>query len=243
MKCILFLMTICFMTVLMVSAQTGNQQKRLMPDENTIFKDTAGKVITKEVFEKTMKEGNGRFGVIPLVQGDRLTEMQIKLMTEEEMKDRNEMMKKRQAEMKKNLSEIKGKQAPAFEGVDINGNKVSLNDLKGKVVVLKFWFTKCVPCLDEMPELNKMLAENYKDSKDVVFLAPCLDDKEEIKNTLKEHPFSYRSLSDMMEMANAYKITAYPTHIVIGKNGEVMFAATSGPTDVLKEAIDKALAK
>ena len=231
------------MNVLMASAQAGNTQKKIANDENTIFKDTTGKVISKEIFDKIMKEGNGRFDVTPVVENGLLKELQMKVMTEEEKQKRNERIKKMQEQTGKNLAEIKGKPAPAFEGTDLDGNKVSLNDLKGKVVVLKFWFTKCVPCLMEMPELNKMLAENYQNRSDVVFLAPCLDDQEKIKDILKEHPFSYRSLSNMMEMAKAYKIVAYPTHIIIDKKGEITYASLSMPTEILKEAIDKALAK
>ena len=54
-----------------------------------------------------------------------------------------------------------------FAAVDMNGNSYSLGILKGKVVVINFWFVECKPCVIEMPELNEIV-EKYK-SEEVVF--------------------------------------------------------------------------
>jgi thiol-disulfide isomerase/thioredoxin len=58
---------------------------------------------------------------------------------------------------------------------DVNGRKVSLRDYRGKVVVLNFWATWCVPCNAEMP----MLVEVEKEyaSRGVAFIAASLDDR------------------------------------------------------------------
>jgi len=60
-----------------------------------------------------------------------------------------------------------GSDAPDFSAVDMNGNSYSLGILKGKVVVINFWFVECKPCVIEMPELNEIV-EKYK-SEEVVF--------------------------------------------------------------------------
>ena len=52
---------------------------------------------------------------------------------------------------------------------DQKGNKVSLEDLKGKVVFINFWATWCGPCIAEMPSIQK-LHDKFKDNKDVVFV-------------------------------------------------------------------------
>jgi thiol-disulfide isomerase/thioredoxin len=57
---------------------------------------------------------------------------------------------------------LKGKAAPAFTLVDLNGKKVSLADYKGKAVLLNFWATWCGPCKVEIPWLEK-LRDQYKD--------------------------------------------------------------------------------
>jgi thiol-disulfide isomerase/thioredoxin len=64
--------------------------------------------------------------------------------------------------------------------VDLDGKKVHLKDYRGKLVVLNFWATWCIPCRDEMPmfvEVEKQWA-----SKGVVFIAASLDDRKTEKN-------------------------------------------------------------
>ncbi|QOW11921.1 TlpA family protein disulfide reductase [Kaistella flava (ex Peng et al. 2021)] len=53
--------------------------------------------------------------------------------------------------------------------IDEKGNKVSLEDLKGKVVFINFWATWCGPCIAEMPSIQK-LHDKFKDNKDIVFV-------------------------------------------------------------------------
>jgi thiol-disulfide isomerase/thioredoxin len=57
---------------------------------------------------------------------------------------------------------LKGKPAPGFTLVDLNGKKVSLADYKGKAVLLNFWATWCGPCKLEIPWIEK-LRDQYKD--------------------------------------------------------------------------------
>ena len=54
-----------------------------------------------------------------------------------------------------------GKSAPAISGVDVDGHKHSLRELKGKVVLVDFWATWCPPCVAAMPRLNA-LAEKHR---------------------------------------------------------------------------------
>jgi thiol-disulfide isomerase/thioredoxin len=57
---------------------------------------------------------------------------------------------------------LKGKAAPKFTLVDLNGKKVSLSDYKGKPVLLNFWATWCGPCKIEIPWIET-LRDKYKD--------------------------------------------------------------------------------
>ena len=58
----------------------------------------------------------------------------------------------------------KGEPALDFIAKDLNGNIYKLSDFRGKVVVLNFWFTKCGPCVAEMPALNELVAFYKSDS-------------------------------------------------------------------------------
>lgn len=65
--------------------------------------------------------------------------------------------------------------APLFEIKDLTGKTVHLEALKGKVVVLNFWFVECKPCVSEIPELNELVFDFQKE--DIVFMALALKKK------------------------------------------------------------------
>jgi thiol-disulfide isomerase/thioredoxin len=64
--------------------------------------------------------------------------------------------------------------APDFTLTNLDGKPHSLAEYRGKIVVLNFWATWCLPCREEMPMLSK-LAPKF-DAKDVAFLAASIDD-------------------------------------------------------------------
>lgn len=68
--------------------------------------------------------------------------------------------------------------APDVVGEDLQGNPVSLADLRGKFVIMNFWATYCEPCTKEWPELDR-LAARFADRDDVVVIAVSLDDERE----------------------------------------------------------------
>ena len=73
--------------------------------------------------------------------------------------------------------ELSGEAAPAFSIKDTQGKDINLSDYRGKVVLLDFWATWCVPCNKEFPYLIKFYQEHYKD--DFIILAVNIDNSEE----------------------------------------------------------------
>ena len=115
-----------------------------------------------------------------------------------------------------NSQNLVGQPLPVFNLKDIEGREISTNDLKGKPIVINFWFTACVPCIVEMPALNA-LKEKYEDSG-VVFLSMTYEKKHMVMNFLKHHHFTFTSIPD----AKAYcdKIThQYPVTLFVDKQG------------------------
>jgi thiol-disulfide isomerase/thioredoxin len=106
---------------------------------------------------------------------------------------------------------------------DIEGNKISAEDLKGKVVVLNFWFIACPPCRKEMPGLNE-LAFEFARKTDVVFIAIALDKKWDLKEFIKTHPLAYHIIDEGQVLADRYKIHTYPTNVVLDRKGIVRFS-------------------
>jgi thiol-disulfide isomerase/thioredoxin len=129
-----------------------------------------------------------------------------------------------------------------FTAIDIEGYKIDPKSLAGKVVVLNFWFINCPPCRQEIPELNK-IAATYASNPDIVFIAIATDEKDKLKEFLKENPFAYHIVSDGRELATKYGIKGYPTNVIIGKDGKVKLHSMGyGPytLDGFTKAIDGA---
>lgn len=110
---------------------------------------------------------------------------------------------------------------PEFTVADMDGKTVDLAEMEGKVVVLNFWFVGCKPCIQEMPELNR-LVDKYK-GKDVVFLAFATDRIPAIKNFLTKTTFKYTIVPRARHIAKMFGVYTYPGHYVIDKNGIVRF--------------------
>src|SRR5438045_3905179 len=79
--------------------------------------------------------------------------------------------------------------AENFSAAAMDGQTVELDSLKGKVVLITFWSTKCPICESEIPKLNQ-LASNYK-GKDVVFLGLTMDNPTKVESFLKMKPFNF----------------------------------------------------
>lgn len=139
-------------------------------------------------------------------------------------------------------SKLVGKDATPFSVTDIHGNKYSLQDLKGKVVVVNFWFVECKPCVEEIPDLNRLVDE-YKD-KGVVFLAFTNNGMSKLEPFFLNNEFNYTIIPECSKLAEKFGIDAYPAHIVIDKHSKIIFAslAIEGSTiTLLKKEIDGAL--
>jgi len=117
-----------------------------------------------------------------------------------------------------------GKYAKPFNVTDINGEEYSLEELKGKIIVLNFWFVECKPCVMEIPDLNK-LVEKYE-GEEVVFLGLAINKTQKLNSFLTKKEFKYKIIPESMDVINSYEITSYPAHIVINQSSKVVFSAT-----------------
>ncbi len=131
-----------------------------------------------------------------------------------------------------------GADAPDFSVKDMNGKTYSLSSLKGKIVVINFWFVECKPCVIEMPELNEIV-QKYK-SEEVVFLAFALNKQPKIESFLKKHSFDYTILPDSRAVIGDYKIKSYPAHIILDQNSKIAFS-TRGLSNSTASEIDEAI--
>lgn len=146
-------------------------------------------------------------------------------------------------EMPKLNAEV-GKPAIAFSLKTPEGKEVTLESLKGRIVVLDFWATWCGPCKMAMPSLQK-LHERYAGKPVSIIGVNCMeqDPDEAVKYTKKEK-FTYMQLLAGDELAAAYGVSGIPTLIVIDAKGNIL-GSEVGFSPVLEKKlsaeIDKAL--
>lgn len=112
--------------------------------------------------------------------------------------------------------------APPLEMQDLEGKPISLEEAKGKIVLLNFWATWCGPCRAEVPDLIE-LQEKYKDKLEIVALATEEDDASEVQQFVKKAGINYRvGMATDAIAAKFGGIPALPTSFVIDPQGRVV---------------------
>ncbi|MBS1603186.1 MAG: TlpA family protein disulfide reductase [Bacteroidetes bacterium] len=140
--------------------------------------------------------------------------------------------------------------APAFTLKNIKGQTVSLNALKGKVVILDFWATWCGPCKKSFPAMQ-MAVNRYKDDRNVVFL--FIDTWERVKDPLPgvkgfidANKYTFNVLLDAQDpvtkknnVVESYQVSGIPTKFIIDRKGEIAYRLTgfSGGDDAAVEEL------
>lgn len=130
---------------------------------------------------------------------------------------------------KAKFNAIKGQTAPDFEFLNLNGEKIKLSELKGKVVIINFFFTACAPCVREIPFLNS-LVEKYGNENIKFISISRWEDAEQLKPFLAKNPIKFDIIpsvfkdgkSEMQLFAeNTYHVMLYPSLLILDKNGVV----------------------
>lgn len=140
--------------------------------------------------------------------------------------------------LKKTLTKDMVKEpAAGFTLSDLDGNKISLADLKGKIVILDFWATWCGPCKASFPAMQ-MAKNKYKSDPNVKFLFIHTWEKTttataDARDYIKGKNFDFQVLMDLKDpdtkinkVVTSYKVNGIPAKFVIDAQGNIRFKLT-----------------
>ena len=122
--------------------------------------------------------------------------------------------------------ELWGKPVTDFSVTDLDGSPISLQDYRGKVVLLDFWGVWCGFCIDEMPNLKKIYA-TYKDQGFDIIGVSLDDEESELRDYLKENDIQWRQIYSGERwkddpLAQQYEITGVPEQWLIDRDGKLI---------------------
>jgi peroxiredoxin len=140
------------------------------------------------------------------------------------------------------LAKLVGKPAPALTLKSIDAKPIDLSDLYGKrPVYLKLWATYCIPCRVQMPGLKKIFASTGDRMTIIAVNAGVGDDIGKVKQFVRDFDLHMPVAVDDGRLGSWIGMRATPVHLVIGRDGRVIFAGhQDGP--MLDAAIQQALA-
>ena len=141
----------------------------------------------------------------------------------------------------------KGQVTPAFRLSSTAGQAVSLEQYRGKVVLLDFWQTWCAPCLEEIPYL-KSLAEKYREQGLVVLgitTSGDANEKKKLEEIVRTYGVNYPTLLDEKGVvAGVYNVSGYPHTFILDRSGRLVYDRNgywSGKEIELEKEIQEAL--
>jgi peroxiredoxin len=210
------------------------QSKKIMLSRDFVALDILSKEISKESFLDQL--ANGNFIPIRLKSEDSVYYYKLFKIQPKSDTSIKATINQIAFDAYKNF-EMEGKPFPEFSFKDLNGNLVSNETMKGKIIVIKCWYIHCTPCIKEFPHVNK-LAEKYKDRKDILFVSLAEDSPEQLKAFLAKRPLAYSVIPSMkIYMNEALQLNSFPTHFILNKEG--LIAKVLPNVESLEVALEK----
>src|SRR3982750_1373765 len=136
------------------------------------------------------------------------------------------------------------KLAPSITMKALDGSTVRLSQTKGRVVLVDFWASWCVPCKASFPALNA-LAASMRERGVEIFAVTVDENRKDADAFLSGQPHSMRVLLDPeMTAAEAFKVDAIPTAFIIDRQGRIRYTHpgyTGEAIDIFRHEIDTLL--
>lgn len=134
--------------------------------------------------------------------------------------------------------------APAFDLNSIEGNKISLDQLKGKYLFVDIWATWCGPCLQQLPAMREL--EQKYEGQNIEFVSISVDkdaDKEKWAKMIQDKGMGGTQLfaGKQTSFSRDYEISSIPKFLIIGKEGEIINENPPRPMDYRTRQVNQEL--
>lgn len=119
---------------------------------------------------------------------------------------------------------------PDFSIETLDGEVLSADDLRGRVVLLDFWATWCVPCIQALPDLERL--HKRMDDKPFALVSVSRDqDLRDLEKFLEEHTLDgYLTWDAHGEIGQLFGVSSLPTYVVVGPEGRILYRASGWGT-------------
>ncbi len=129
------------------------------------------------------------------------------------------------------MSELIGEVVPNFSAADLDGKPISLQQYRGKVVLLDFWAVWCGPCLTEIPNVKRVY-DTYRDRGFDIIGVNLDTDETRLRNYLKKNNISWRQIFSGRKwdspLAKQYHIRSIPAPWLIARDGTLISREARG---------------
>jgi peroxiredoxin len=117
-----------------------------------------------------------------------------------------------------------GSKAPDFRLPALTGGEWTLSRLRGKVVLINFWATWCIPCRAEMPAMERLYRDVRDQGFEIVGISIDLPESAAVRSFVEERNLSYPVLLDPeLAVDELYRVQVVPTTLLIDREGSVAY--------------------
>ena len=196
--------------------------------------DKRTKLTLKQTASATMRGGkltgparmNQTVKMLSLKLNEPVPESMFRFTPPEDAKEVSEF----QGPVKANPN-LAGKVAAGFTLRSLDGKEFSLPALRGKVVLIDFWATWCIPCRQDLPALEKIYAD-FRDRGLVMIGIDAGEDRNTVTKFLELTKLNYPiALAGETNVLESYSVTAFPTLVLIDRDGHIALQHVGSGSD------------